>query len=80
MARVLHTAGNIVWGRVPICVCTALREDHHDEETGDPGDAPTQTNLEWIEVTQEADFSDPLFDPPRWNTEVPRALHRFIPP
>ena len=25
MARVLHTAGNIVWGRVPICVCMALR-------------------------------------------------------
>ena len=39
-----------------------------------------RTNLEWIELTQEADFSDPLFDLLGRSTEVLRALHRFIHP
>ena len=39
-----------------------------------------KTNLEWIEMTQEADFSSPLFDLPERNTELLKALHRFIHP
>ena len=39
-----------------------------------------KTSLEWIEMSQEADFSVPLFDVPGRNTEVPGALHRFIHP
>ena len=39
-----------------------------------------KTSLEWIEMTQEAEFSVPLFDLPGRNTEVLKALHRFIHP
>ena len=39
-----------------------------------------KASLEWIEMTQEADFSDPLFDLPGRNTEVLKALHRSIHP
>ena len=39
-----------------------------------------KASLEWIEMTQEADFSDPLFDLPGRDTEVLKALHRFIHP
>ena len=39
-----------------------------------------KTSLEWMEMTQEADFSDPLFDLSGRNTEVLKALHRFIHP
>ena len=55
-------------------------EDHHGEKTGVPGDDPMKASLEWIEMTQEADFSDPLFDLPGRNAEVLKALHRFIHP
>ena len=39
-----------------------------------------KTTLDWMEMTQEADFSVPLFDLPARNTEVLKSLHRSIHP
>ena len=39
-----------------------------------------KTTLDWMELTQEADFSVPLFDLPGRNTEVLQSLHRSIHP
>ncbi len=39
-----------------------------------------KTNLEWIELSLEADFSEPLFDLPGRSTEVLKALHHAIHP